>query len=530
VKKICSFILFFFFLVPFVGAQPALGKVNFPATGKPGAQPFFLKGLLLLHSFEYEDALDEFESAIKIDPNFVMAYWGAAMTHNHPVWMEQNQEAAKAILNRLGPSLEERQKKAATEREKAWLSTVEILYGEGTKEDRDFKYEKALYQLSQKYPEDLEASIFHALSILGTAHNGRDFRIYMRAAGILEEAYLKSPDHPGILHYMIHCYDDPIHATLGLRAARKYAQIAPGAGHAQHMPSHIFLALGMWPDVTASNKEAFDLADKRVERKKLGPDERGYHYLHWLEYSYLQQGAFPEARKALAIVDKDAHKSGSARAVSFLIRMRACYILETEDWNSDAVSIQADLSKVKLTAAAVHLFTNGYVAVNKADLPAAKKALQDLQDKIKTSTGPTSDSHHLMPAAQNYDQDLKTVAILADELNASILFAEGKHEEALNLLRKASVEESALTFEFGPPDIAKPSYELLGEMLLEAKQPKDALQEFQLALDRAPRRMHALQGLVRAASESGNEEIKSQAQAELDKIKSKSKQLSTLNP
>jgi len=149
--------------------------------------------------------------------------------------------------------------------------------------------------------------------------------------------------------------------------------------------------------------------------------------------------------------------------------------------------------------------------------------LQDLQDKIKTSTGPTSDSHHMTPAAQNYDLDLKTVGILADELNASILFAEGKHEEALNLLRKASVEESALTFEFGPPDIVKPSHELLGEMLLEVKQPKEAMQEFQLALDRAPRRLHALQGLVRAASESGNEEIKSQAQAELDKIKSKGK-------
>jgi tetratricopeptide (TPR) repeat protein len=523
VKKIC--ILIYFLFASFASAQSVLGKVDFPATGKPEAQPFFLKGLLLLHSFEYEDARDEFENAIKSDPDFVMAYWGAAMTHNHPIWMEQNQDAARAILIRLGASSQERQKRATTQREKDWLSTLEILYGDGTKEERDLKYEKAMDELSQKYPDDLEASIFHALAILGTAHNGRDFRIYMRAAGILEEAYFKSPDHPGVLHYMIHCYDDPIHATLGLRAARKYAAIAPDAGHAQHMPSHIFLALGMWPETVGSNRNAFDVADQRVRKKKLGLEERGYHYLHWLEYGHLQLGMFSKARQELGIIDIDSQKSGSSRAISFLIRMRAAYILETEGWNSDAVPMLADPSKVKLTAAAIHLFTNGYVALKKADLPKAKKTLQELQDRIQKSTGSTSESHHGMASSQNYDLDQKTVSILADELKAAILFAEGKREEAVNLLRKTSAQEDELTFEFGPPDIVKPSHELLGELLLEMKEPKDALQQFQLALERGPKRMHALQGLLRAASESGDEQIKTETQKELDNMKSKAKEM-----
>ncbi|MCI0415155.1 tetratricopeptide repeat protein, partial [bacterium] len=221
--KQIAFLILFFLFVSVTCAQQNLGTIDFPATGKEAAQPHFLRGVLLLHSFEYPDAREAFEEAIKLDPDFVMAYWGAAMTHTHPIWMEQNLQDARAILNKLDPSLEERQKKATTAREKAWLATVEVLYGEGTKEERDLKYEKAMAELANAYSNDLEASVFHALSVLGTAHQGRDFRIYMKAAGILEEAYQKAPNHPGILHYMIHCYDDPVHATLGLRPARKYA-------------------------------------------------------------------------------------------------------------------------------------------------------------------------------------------------------------------------------------------------------------------------------------------------------------------
>ncbi|HMD80106.1 MAG TPA: hypothetical protein VKE92_02290, partial [Anaerolineales bacterium] len=381
--KIPSAVFLILMITSVCVAQTDLGKVNFPVTGKDEAKPSFVKGTLLLHSFEYADALEAFEEAIRIDPDFVMAYWGAAMTHTHPIWMEQDLEAARAILNRLAPTPQERQMKAATERERAWLGTVEVLYGEGTKEERDFKYEKAMENLSQKHPEDLEAAAFHALSVLGTAHQGRDFRIYMRAAGILEQIYEKAPDHPGVLHYMIHCYDDPVHATIGLRPARKYARVAAAAAHAQHMPSHIFLALGMWDDVVASNVVSWRVADERVQRKKLDLSERGYHYLFWLEYGYLQQGRYEDARKTVAIMEADAKKSPTTRILSHLVRMRSAYVIETGKWDDEVSAIQVDLSKLRSGTASAHLFTNGYAAVKRKDLATARKNLADLQEEIK---------------------------------------------------------------------------------------------------------------------------------------------------
>jgi tetratricopeptide (TPR) repeat protein len=486
-------ILFLFIVL--CDAQENLGKIDFPATGKAEARAPFLKGVLLLHSFEYPDALDAFEEAIRIDPDFVMAYWGAAMTHNHPIWMEQNLEEARKILQRLAPTAAERQKKATTDREKVWLQAIEVLYGDGSKEERDLKYEKAMENLSRAYPDDLEAAIFHALSILGTAHRGRDFRIYMKAAGILEDVYEKAPNHPGVVHYMIHCYDDPIHASIGLRPARKYAKIAPAAAHAQHMPSHIFLALGMWDDVVSSNEVAWKVSDERVQRKKLNSDERGYHYLHWLEYGYLQQGRFDDARKVLAIIQEDVQKQGTPRAIATLIRMRAAYILETERWNYEPVAHPVDLSKVKLTGTAIHLFTNGYVSLKNGDLTSARKILSDLQSQIKSTARQSSDTHHMAPSPQSYSLDQSTVEILAEELEAAILFGEGKKEEAIAKMKKIADRESSLTFEFGPPEIVKPSHELLGEMLLEMKKGDEARQHFQLALERAPGRVLAIKGL-----------------------------------
>ena len=514
--KQIAFLILFFSIASFAGAQQNLGTIHFPATGKQEATPHFLRGVLLLHSFEYPDALEAFEEAIKLDPAFVMAYWGAAMTHTHPIWIEQNLEEARAILNKLDPSPEVRKKKATTDREKAWLTTIEVLYAEGTKEERDLKYERAMADLARSYPDDLEASIFHALSVLGTAHKGRDFRIYMRAAGILEEAYQKAPNHPGILHYMIHCYDDPVHATLGLRPARKYAQIAPAAAHAQHMPSHIFLALGMWDEVVSSNDVSWKVADKRVQTKKLNLEERGYHYLYWLQYGYLQQGRYTGARKTLAIMEEDAKKSPTARILWHLMRMRAAQIIETGQSDGDVVAISADTSKVRSAVAAAHFFASGYAALKRKDLTEARKNLADLQALIKKSSEGSAESHHGAP--RNYPLDQKILEIIVDELDAAVLYAEGKKEEAVDRMKKVATAESALTFEFGPPDIVKPSHELLGEMLLEMNKPQEAQSYFEMALERAPRRVLSLKGLALAAKEAGNEEIALKARNELKEI------------
>ena len=243
------------------GEMP-VGEVRFANSGAPAAQSAFLRGLAQLHNFEYDDASAAFIQAQKADPGFAMAYWGEAMTHNHPIWMEQDVDAARKALEKLGPTPEARSGRAPTAREKAYLDAAEILYGNGTKNERDVRYAVAMRSLSEKYPDDADAAAFSALAILGTAHEGRDVPTYMRAAAILEELTCRYPAHPGAAHYLIHSYDDPAHAVLGLRAARRYSKIAPDAAHAQHMTSHIFIAMGMWDDVVAANETAVAVVNR----------------------------------------------------------------------------------------------------------------------------------------------------------------------------------------------------------------------------------------------------------------------------
>jgi tetratricopeptide (TPR) repeat protein len=313
-------------------AAPAdLGHVDFPNSGAPPAQPAFARGVLLLHSFEYEDAREAFQEAERIDPAFALAYWGEAMTHNHPLWREQDREAALAALAKLAPTAEERRAKAPTERERGYLGALELLYAEGDKVERDLAYSRAMGELAGRYPDDLEARAFFALSILGTAQGVRDFGVYMRAGAVAEEVFAADPRHPGAPHYLIHSYDDPIHAPLGVRAARVYAKIAPAASHAQHMISHIYVALGLWEESVEANVKAVEVSAERRERKALGVDALNYHALHWLEYSYLQLGRFEDARALLERMATYAAESGSARALWHRAAMRAARSLPSCD-------------------------------------------------------------------------------------------------------------------------------------------------------------------------------------------------------
>src|SRR5947209_4037381 len=258
-------------------AQTNLGHVDFPTSGSSSAQAHFVQGVLLLHNFEYDDAREEFQAASKLQSDFAMAYWGEALTHTYTLWNGQDLAAARAALEKLGPTPEARLSKAPTEREKEYLTAVESLYGSGEKPARDRVYADAMGRLAKKYPDDLEAASFYALALLGSCENGRDYPTYMHAASVAEEVFAKNPQHPGAIHYLIHAYDDPVHAPLGLRPARVYAKVAGSASHAQHMPSHIFFALGMWDDAIAANILSVQVADDRMRRKGLGPDQRNYH-------------------------------------------------------------------------------------------------------------------------------------------------------------------------------------------------------------------------------------------------------------
>jgi tetratricopeptide (TPR) repeat protein len=472
------------------GAAPAgpsgLGEVDFPTSGAPPAQAAFRRGVLLLHSFEYDDAAAAFREAQQADPGFALAYWGEAMTHDHPIWHEQDREAARAVLARLGATASARLAKASTERERGYLAALDALYeGAGDKAARDRDYAEAMRRLHETWPEDLEAASFYALALLGTAEEGRDIPTYMRAAAVAEEVFARNPRHPGAVHYLIHSYDDPIHAPLGLRPARVYARIAPAASHALHMPSHIFLALGMWDEVAAANEASWAAAEARRRRLGLGLDARGYHALSWLAYAYLQQGRYQAARELLATMAADAQANGSHRTRMHLAVMRAAHLVETRGPGA-AAPPEAGAAGLDPEAQAADLFASGYAALRAGDGATARQKLAALQAPRAAAKGQGS------------------VLIMEKELAALLRFAAGKRAEAVALADEAARAEDATSFEFGPPAVVKPAHELAGELLLELGRPAEARRQFEQALARAPGRALALLGLARAAARSGD--------------------------
>lgn len=501
-------------------AQSELGTIEFPTSGSAAAQPAFLKGVLLLHSFEYEDAKESFQEAQKADPNFAMAYWGEAMTYNHAVWQQTAPDLAKAALARFAPTPEARLAKAPTPKEKDWVASLEHLYGSGEKLPRDLAYADAMRRMHEKYPTDDEVTSFYALALLGTSHKGRDLSIYMRAAALVEHVYAKNPHHPGAAHYLIHSYDDPIHAPLGLRFADAYSKIAPAASHALHMPSHIYFALGMWDEAVAVNERSYQAADARVARKSLGVDDRGFHALLWTVYGYLQQGRLQEARGLLTQIDADAAKSGSVRTRSHLALARAAWVIETRKWTDAKSPVQA--TGLGDDAVAADLFAIGFAALRSGNRPAANNALQAMaalagEAPLDAHAGHGAQPQTGLPSAGS-GADKRVPAVMAQQLEAALLFTEGRREEALVLARQAAVVEDSLAFEFGPPVPVKPAHELVGEMLMDLRRPKEAMPEFEAALRRAPKRALSLLGLGRAATTARDLATARRTFAELQKI------------
>jgi len=488
------------------GAQSsAVGEVHFANSGAAAAQPSFLEGLAQLHNFEYGSAAALFKKAQQIDPDFAMAYWGEAMTYTHPVWFQQDRDAARAALARLGATADARLAKARTEREKDYLRAVDVLYGEGDKNSRDVAFAAAMAALSRKYPDDVDASAFYAVALLGTAHEGRDFATYMRAAAILEPLFAAHPNHPGLAHYLIHSYDDPIHAPLGLRAARAYSKIAPGAGHAQHMCSHIFVAMGMWDDVVEANEAATRVVDRARAARGLPAGGCG-HYIYWLEYGYLQQGRYADARKLVAgcyaVARQEESQAGGhetdpdASAIGSFAAMRSRFLLDTEQWTGEVASwrVGPDRRAADLTIA----FVDGFAAARLGNVDAATRALERLKSDRAAVSAALDREKETDPSARG------RLEILERQLAAMIQAAGGQGREAADALRATAAIEEKLPFEFGPPYIEKPSYELLGEILMTINQAAEARAAFEKALARTPERTTSLAGLMRAATALGD--------------------------
>jgi tetratricopeptide (TPR) repeat protein len=486
-----------------IAAEGGYGHVEFANSGAPAAQADFLEGLALLHNFEYPAAAAAFRRAQAMDPGFAMAYWGEAMTYNHPIWMQQNPNLARAALGTLAPGRADRRAKAGTDREKAYLDAVETLYGEGTKAERDVRYEAAMAKLHQQYPDDVDATAFYALSILGTAHAGRDVATYMRAAGMLEEAWIDHREHPGVLHYLIHAYDDPTHAPLGLRAARIYARIAPDAGHAQHMTSHIFLALGMWQETVTANIAAIAAVDRM--RRSAGKEHSGCgHYPSWLSYAYLQLGQADDARQALEACRRTAERLVATEGpshdldpdesmTSSYANMRLRYLLDSGDWNGAAAgwSVPGNAGPGARLDFAV---ARGFREIALGRIAEARAALNDLDLVVRevvdaaTRSGNPDPSYRIRPE------------ILRLEVRGLLAEQEKDLVGAEKLLRQAVAREATLPIAFGPPVIDKPTHELLGEFLLRQGRRTEASKEFALALALTPGRRMAERGLSAAAS------------------------------
>ncbi len=494
--------VFIILLLPDGVLAQGLGETRFANSGAREAQEDFLRGLLLLHSFEYVDAREAFAAAREADPAFGMAYWGEAMTYNQPIWHSQQTEKGRAVLELLAPTLKERMGKAPTAREKDYLRAVDKLYyGAEEKEDRDRSYLAATAELRNSYPNDLDAAAFHALAILGSSHGGREFSKYMRAAAVVEDVFARNPRHPGAAHYLIHSYDDPIHAPLGLRAARVYAEIAPAAAHALHMPSHIFTAMGMWDRVVSSNIASAAAAEARRDRKGLGVEDRAYHALWWKMYGYLQQGDSEAALETVRGIWADMEMAGGDRGVRrHLVVTRAAYIVETLDCDGEAATMVIDVDGLGVETRATDAFVRGYIAYHQQEEEGARERLAELLELSETHA------------------DKPVITIMRDELKALLLLEEGRQKDAIVMLRGATEMESAMPFDFGPPSPVKPSFELLGEVQLEAGQPEEALMAFERALERAPGRARSLKGLAEAAVRIGDVAKAERAEWELERI------------
>ncbi|HYB97325.1 MAG TPA: hypothetical protein VEC39_20300 [Vicinamibacterales bacterium] len=533
-------------VVSFPISAQELGVIDFPTSASPAAQAHFVKGVLLLHSFEYDDAREAFVEAQRVEPGFAMAYWGEAMTHNHPVWQRTSPDLALAALAKLAPTPDARRARAPTEKEKDWLAAVERLFGSGEKPARDLAYADAMKRMAERYPSDDEVKAFYALAILGTSHGGRDAATYMRAAAVAEQVYSRNPQHPGAVHYLIHAYDDPVHAPLGLRYADAYSKIAPAAAHALHMPSHIYVAMGMWDESAALNERSVKAADARREARKLDVDERGFHALLWLVYTYAQQGRHDDARNVLAQIDAAAKESGSVRTRSHLALARAAWLIESRKWGEAKAPV--DARNLPKDAAIADLFAIGFAGLRSGNRGAAANAMAQMAalmaeapvnlapvrspssttgrpaiPTVKPLPGPRAvnppgvtpitpapaanppgqpQGHHAatgLPAA-GAGGDKRIAQVMAQQLEAAILFAEGRREEALVLARQAAVVEAGLPFEFGPPVPVKPVNEQVGEMLMDLRRPREAMEAFELSLKRTPRRALSLLGLARAAT------------------------------
>jgi tetratricopeptide (TPR) repeat protein len=479
-------------------ASQELGTITFPNSGNAAAQAPFLEGVKDLHSFQFDEAAVAFQRAQQADPSFAMAYWGEAMSFNHPLWAQQDADAAKKVLARIGATAEARQAKAKLPKEKAFLKAIDVLYySPGDKLARDIAYSDVMASMYAQWPDDHEVATWYALSLLGTVRpTDKGFRRQALAASIAEKVFAENPKHPGAAHFIIHAFDDPDHAPLALPAARAYAAIAPSAAHALHMPSHIFVQRGMWEDVRTSNIAAYKSATELNARMKLAEGREDFHTLGWLEYANLMLGNVDEAKANVESARQAAERNkGNAGIMNGYLGMRARLILETEAWEKidlaapaggDAHANMPGMPGMAAPSSNVWTFIAGYSAAKMNDLPRAESAvamLKGAREKLEGGSNPYA---------------AKPIAIMEKQVAALIRNVQGQKDEALKLAKEAMEIELSLSAPSGPPDPIKPAPEFYGELLLDAGRTAEAIAALDLSLQRTPNRTPSVKAMQRA--------------------------------
>jgi tetratricopeptide (TPR) repeat protein len=476
-----------------------LGSVHFPVSCTPAAQKTFERAVALLHSFWYDEAQKTFAETARIDSRCAMAYWGIAMSFYHPVWAPPT----PADVRKGTAAVEQaRSAGAKTQRERDFIAAIEAFYKDSDRvahSQRALAWRNAMRQLSARYPEDPEAAIFFALALLGTAPaTDRTHANQRQAAEILNRLLPDQPGHPGIAHYLIHCYDSPQLAILALPAARRYAGIAPAVPHALHMPSHIFTTLGLWQDSIDSNL-ASAAAARRILAKTLpgAASQDQLHAIDYLVYAYLQTcrdeqaGHAVEEAAAVTTVDQNVFQAAYALAA-----IPARYALERRRWS------QAALLEVRPAgfpwarfryAEAITYFARALGAARSGNPSAARADTQRLAVIYQS----------LAAIEQEYDWSAQ-VEVQRLAASAWCSHAEGDNAAALRLMRSAADLEDRFDKHPVTPGPVLPARELLGELLMELDRPAQALPEFETVLRNAPKRFNATYGAARAAELSGD--------------------------
>jgi tetratricopeptide (TPR) repeat protein len=482
-----------------------LGMVHFPVSCATAVQKPFERGVALLHSFWYEEAEKEFEQIVKDDPQCAMAHWGIAMSIWHQLW---NHPDAATIQRGHAEIKKARSLHPKTDRERDYITAMDEFY-RGKKrsyQDRADTYCQAMATTHQDYPSDLEAAAFYALSLLASEpDNDTTFANRKQAAAVLEKLFAVEPDHPGVAHYLIHSYDKPQLAQLGLPAARRYAKIAPAAPHALHMPSHIFARLGLWQDDIDSNLASI-AATRKTAAMHMGGEGHQFHAMDFLGYAYLQSGREADAQRVIDEVKAMPAKKDDMYGMDFdprtdaLVTFTARYALEMHHW-ADAASLPL-VPGAETGDNSITYWARAIGAARTGDVDGARKDVAEIETIHATLLKQKRTSF-----AEAVEQDRQEAA-------AWVAHAEGNNEEAIKTLRAIAQKEEAE----GDEPLAIPAREMLADMMLEMNQSEQALAEYEADLKFNPNRFNGLYGAARAAEMAGKSEKSNGYYARLVKI------------